>query len=101
MVWAGEVRAEKLVQTKASDGHPSLINFLSAAYTPFSGRHFHWNHAGPGNAFLYLHFLRSGTSLRPRMREVTVMSDTTIVVLNLTVVTLIYLVITLLFPEKF
>jgi len=29
------------------------------------------------------------------------MSDTTIIVLNLTVVTLIYLVITLLFPEKF
>ena len=29
------------------------------------------------------------------------MSATTIVVLNLTIVTLIYLVITLLFPEKF
>jgi F subunit of K+-transporting ATPase (Potass_KdpF) len=29
------------------------------------------------------------------------MSDTTIIVLNLTVVTLVYLVITLLYPEKF
>jgi hypothetical protein len=29
------------------------------------------------------------------------MSDTTIIVLNLTIATLVYLVITLLYPEKF
>jgi hypothetical protein len=49
-------------------------------------------------------FLRRRAALHSRLREVevkTAMSHTTLVVLILTVATLIYLVITLLYPENF
>jgi hypothetical protein len=61
-------------------------------------------HAGPSNGSIDSHFLRRRVALRSRLREVEVkgeMSPTTVIVLITTVATLIYLVVTLLFPEKF
>jgi F subunit of K+-transporting ATPase (Potass_KdpF) len=59
-------------------------------------------HAGSTDDCVHDYFLRRRASLCSRLREVEVaMSHTTLIVLILTVATLIYLVITLLYPEKF
>jgi hypothetical protein len=61
-------------------------------------------HAGPSDGCVDSCFLRRRTVLCSRLREVEVaaeMSHTTVIVLMITVATLIYLVITLLYPEKF
>jgi hypothetical protein len=59
-------------------------------------------HAGPTDDCVHHCFLCRRAALRWRLREVEVaMSHTTLIVLILTVATLIYLVITLLYPEKF
>jgi hypothetical protein len=73
---------------------------------PFPGRKpdARWSvsNAGPTDGFFNGRFFRRGAALRSRLREVeVVMSHTTLIVLLVTVATLIYLVITLLFPEKF
>jgi hypothetical protein len=59
-------------------------------------------HAGSTDDCVHRCFLHRRAALCSRLREVEVaMSLTTLIVLFLTVATLIYLVITLLFPEKF
>jgi hypothetical protein len=59
-------------------------------------------HAGSTDDCVDHRFLRRRAALCSRLREVEVgMSHTTLIVLILTVATLIYLVITLLYPEKF
>jgi hypothetical protein len=59
-------------------------------------------HAGSTDDCVHHCFLRRRAALCSRLREVEVaMSHTTTIVLILTVATLIYLVITLLYPEKF
>jgi F subunit of K+-transporting ATPase len=59
-------------------------------------------HAGSTDDCVHHCFLRRRPALCSRLREVEVaMSHTTMIVLFLTVATLIYLVITLLYPEKF
>jgi hypothetical protein len=59
-------------------------------------------HAGSTDDCVHYRFLRRRAALCSRLREVEVgMSHTTLIVLILTVATLIYLVITLLYPEKF
>jgi F subunit of K+-transporting ATPase len=65
---------------------------------------FHYLYAGSDDDRVYSGFLRGRAALCSRLREVEVgndMSHTTFVVLILTVATLVYLVITLLYPEKF
>jgi hypothetical protein len=60
--------------------------------------------AGSVDDFVHNRFLRGRAALRSRLRKVEVkatMSHTTLIVLILTVATLIYLVITLLYPENF
>jgi hypothetical protein len=61
-------------------------------------------HAGFSDGYVRNRLLCRRVALRSRLREVEVkaaMTHTTMIVLTLTVATLIYLVITLLFPEKF
>jgi hypothetical protein len=61
-------------------------------------------HARSIDGFVHNRFLRRGSALRSRLRKAEVkatMSHTTLIVLILTVATLIYLVITLLYPENF
>jgi hypothetical protein len=60
------------------------------------------HHAGSTDDCVHYCFLRRRAALCSRLREVEVaMSLTTMIVLFLTLATLIYLVITLLYPEKF
>jgi hypothetical protein len=60
------------------------------------------SNAGSTDGIFNGRFFRPGATLRSRLREIeVVMSHTTLIVLMVTVATLIYLVITLLFPEKF
>jgi K+-transporting ATPase KdpF subunit len=61
-------------------------------------------YAGPPDGCVDSCFLCRRAALRSRLREVEVkaeMSHTTVIVLLITVATLIYLVVTLLYPEKF
>jgi hypothetical protein len=59
-------------------------------------------HAGSTDDHIHHCLLRRRAALCSRLRKVEVaMSHTTLIVLILTVATLIYLVITLLYPEKF
>jgi hypothetical protein len=59
-------------------------------------------HAGPTDDHIHHCLFRRRAALCPRLREAEVaMSHTTLIVLILTVATLVYLVITLLYPEKF
>jgi hypothetical protein len=61
-----------------------------------------YRHAGPTDDPIHHCLLRRRTALYSRLRKVEVaMSHTTLIVLILTVATLVYLVITLLYPEKF
>jgi K+-transporting ATPase KdpF subunit len=61
-------------------------------------------YAGPPDGCVDNCFLRRRAALRSRLREVEVkaeMSHITAIVLLITVATLIYLLVTLLYPEKF
>ena len=82
-----------------------FMNSLCLAYTALSrGRSTKTAHAGPSDDCVCLRFLRGCAALCSRLREVEVKAlclTTTIIVLMLTAATLIYLVITLLYPEKF
>ena len=78
------------------------MNSLSLAYTLLSRPAVHYLYAGSADGCVHSRFLRRRAALCSRLREVEVaMSHTTLIVLILTVATLIYLVITLLYPENF